>query len=356
MGASLKIYDIYISTASSIHYISAIKILEQIITGQFIESNKPAERALYVMIKYCIALQDTVIQSLENYVEKEHAQLLHEYLMKEEYDTESVLQDMESENMNISTDINSSQCIESIKMFIKLQEKGYIMALFQNMIKKMIDLYQKEKLWINKNELYTIQHTMLKDLMIGKGGFFNYYGIDMINVKYVRQFKWIIEGEKYTKFKQMKARKYIKSEDYKMILDDGEISFHINCCVEYTEEMQNCALFLYLDLLPSDVDSIRIEYDIMCKYNSSYRHHQISSQLLSTKENYKQYCGSQIFPSHIAKKTDAVQWLIGIKLLQCNRTRSSSVVHTNNETNIKQQQLQDNSDPFCTWHCPGACF
>eukprot|EP01084_Bolivina_argentea_P195446 335280_1 len=322
MGTSLTIYDIKTNSSSRQHYISALRMLEQIITGQFIEYDKRGERALNAVLRYCMTLNlnhnnsMTVTDSLCKYIDKENAEILMTYLLQEQYDTDSVMDELTREVQDsFKNCMNNPPCIKKMKEFFRIKEQTYVVDMFQNLIENMIQLYRVNMLWINKYQLNKIKCAALKQLIATDELFFKHYGIDMLNVKLVHQFTWMIGGNEYQEFKSMKVRKYIKSKTYEIVMDDNEsISFHLECCARYSGAFDNCALFLHLDSLPANIESITIEYDIICKYNSQFIHHQMTPQILR-RTGSENSCGSQIFPSHILMKTNELQWFVAIKMI-----------------------------------------
>eukprot|EP01084_Bolivina_argentea_P099821 179369_1 len=321
VGASLKISDIYIGypPQSLKVYIDAIEMFEHIIKGQFINQTvkqNETEETLCKLMLFCA--KPTLLDSLQQYIATKQMNYLSQFLINEEYDSDSIQNDLmvlQEDSSNISFILQDVTSSSAIKEFLSISEKQYIIALFRNMIDQMVEMNRTGKLWINVYELNNIQHTELKHLWKRNDGFLEYYGIDISNIKKVQQYEWNIEGDEYEKFKNMKARKYLKSKEYKCAIGDNEeMSFYLECCAKYTEGSEQCGLFLCLDVdkLPVYIQEIKIEMDIIGQNKKKYRY-QMAVQKLSAM---KQYCGSQIFPSSDLQKNNSIKWRIGMKVIE----------------------------------------
>eukprot|EP01084_Bolivina_argentea_P276031 470871_1 len=81
--------------------------------------------------------------------------------------------------------------------------------------------------------------------------------------------------------------------------------------------LKNVDFFFHLKQLPSNIQSIRIEYDLVCdkiKYTNT-----INAQWLSINSNKfetKKHCGFQTFLSNKLKSYDCITWKIGLKIVE----------------------------------------
>eukprot|EP01084_Bolivina_argentea_P276030 470870_1 len=79
--------------------------------------------------------------------------------------------------------------------------------------------------------------------------------------------------------------------------------------------LKNVDFFFHLKQLPSNIQSIRIEYDLVCdkiKYTNT-----INAQWLSINSNEtKKHCGFQTFLSNKLKSYNCITWKIGLKIIE----------------------------------------
>eukprot|EP01084_Bolivina_argentea_P231209 389952_1 len=244
MGSSLKIHDIYIRVKSTKKYVNAIRLLEQLTTGKFIDTTDESEKELYFLIKTYLEQNDT-----------------DDYQLK------------------------------------------YIKALFENMLNRILI----NVIWMNENELTKIKHTKLRQ-WINKIS-----NITSTTINFVLQLDWRIDGDTYRKFKTNQPRQYIRSRHYQYDINDKEqIAFHLECCSKYSHELTKCALFLYLDQFPVNIESIQIAYDLLCNKKPIYRNYMPPQRLSKSKT----FCGFQVFSCTNLEKNDFIEWHIGLKVIE----------------------------------------
>eukprot|EP01084_Bolivina_argentea_P073486 133359_1 len=290
MGSSLQICDIYIQVKSNKSFISAIQMLEHIITGRFVTSSIETESDLFTLISSYSLLSD-------------------------------------------------SDTLES----------KYTKTLFQTMMNRMNEMqYDNNRLWINTSAIQQIKHIKLREWIDNK--LTNHVG----DIHFAQLFEWKIYGDQYKQFLNMSPRKYITSKQYEYNIDDEKnMLFHLRCCTNYSDESKKCALFLCLNSFPIHVESIRIEYDLICDKKPMYRNHMEPQWISKTKP----YCGFKTFSSKNLRLNDYIRWQLAVKILQTvsfdiNAFDLDSHVHSddpyvlqlNNELNILKQELKVKTD------------
>eukprot|EP01084_Bolivina_argentea_P291510 501008_1 len=178
----------------------------------------------------------------------------------------------------------------------------YAQALFENMSNRQIN---NNALWVNRNSLNQIQHEQLKTWITER--------INMCGtINWVQQFDWKIDGDDYKSFITFPCRKYINSKRYIYnINNEQRITFYLKCCAKYSDESKKCALFLYLNELPKQIESIRIEFDLLCDKKNPYKQY-ITPQWLSKSQIF---CGSQTFSHKDLERNSLIVWHLGIKLI-----------------------------------------
>eukprot|EP01084_Bolivina_argentea_P316042 547740_1 len=271
MGAPMQICDIYINTVSSKHYICALQLLDDILNGYEIDTKLDTEDQLYEMIGKCLGI---------------HNYDIPEYIWK--------LLDKRLDRMKQRMKHN-----ESLK-----------------------------RLWINQTGVHRLRNKKLKCLFGGCyfneeinininhscGEFFRHFNINMNDINKVIRYSWTIDAD-YQRFKNMKAREYVTSPDIEYYINDKKekIIFHMKCYPKYTNQSAKCALFLHIRMLPMNVESIKVEYDLLCDYggNNKYQHVMIPQVL----NKFKKYCGMQTFSSKRIKYQYMI-WNIGIKIIE----------------------------------------
>eukprot|EP01083_Nonionella_stella_P068631 182426_1 len=95
MGSSLQITDIYIQRYWTKPYILAMRMLEQIMNGYFIDGGTKAERALSALFDY--VLGPTMMERINATIACNE---LTQFLVQEEFDTDSILDDIENQNLS----------------------------------------------------------------------------------------------------------------------------------------------------------------------------------------------------------------------------------------------------------------
>eukprot|EP01084_Bolivina_argentea_P045138 83082_1 len=278
MGSSLKICDIWIDGKWSKSYIDAMQMFEQIINGRYIVFNSKTETTLYLLIAYVLDFED-----------------------KNEYP----------------------------------QPPKYIITLFENIINEMKRQYNANRLWLYKNELEQIKNIKLKKLFTDSYEFFTYFNFDISKINFAKEFKWRIEDNQYKSFICMKPRQYLKSSEYKYeIKKNTFITFHMETCAKYSDESECCALFVFLDTLPINIEAIRIEYELLCCKKAKYKN-TMAPQWLS---KHKQYCGFKCFPSKSLKKNNSILWNLAIKILNVKSVKRQLEPQTpfNDDTEIDE--------------------
>eukprot|EP01083_Nonionella_stella_P151833 485781_1 len=279
MGSRMKICDIYINYDSSRGYILALHLLEQILNG------------------YQVASQHQMAKE----------QLLHKML-------------------STRLGLNDYHMPKYIELLLNKQ--------IDKMQHKMRCKDQLKRLWLNQRSITQLKHCELKCLF---GGcevdkdthecalFFRHFRIKLADINRVRRFSWRIDGEEYETFKNMGARKCIRSGVIDYCINGSErdkIEFHLACYPRYTHEKQKCALFLHLRPKPKHIESIRVEYDLCCDWGDApgkrkYQHVMIPQVL----NEYKDYIGCQAFSSDKIRY-EYMLWNIGIKITEVNKVRN----------------------------------
>ncbi len=81
--------------------------------------------------------------------------------------------------------------------------------------------------------------------------------------------------------------------------------------------MENCGLFLHVneDRIPPDVESMKVEYDLVWKHGGKQKyHHVMIPQILSRNDIY---CGCQTFPSKWTEDVEQMmEWRIAIRVIE----------------------------------------
>ena len=126
MGSSLEIVNIYDGNQWNKRYISAMRMMEQIVSGHFTDENEEVKVALLAMIDYILA--PTILEEISGLLDN-----LAEFLVDEEYDTDSIIEDIEIQaSSNIATLISqsASPTILDIRDTIGMYSSVNILASF----------------------------------------------------------------------------------------------------------------------------------------------------------------------------------------------------------------------------------
>ena len=145
----------------------------------------------------------------------------------------------------------------------------YVQALF----KKMLSNIDGTDVWINQKDIAKLKKEALRNLFSEQTMdlFLKQIGINASAIHYVQEFVWDIKGDEYVKFVKMGSRKSMKSESYEYILNDTTIFFHLESCYKCSDQSPKCGIFLYLDQLPPQIESVCVEYDLVCEYKLTKR-------------------------------------------------------------------------------------
>eukprot|EP01083_Nonionella_stella_P136465 415269_1 len=218
MGSSLKIVDIFINFNESNHYISGIQMLEQVLNGQFIDGNAKAERRLLSLLESVVGLSilEQIVSLVRNANDKSHDCGLEQFLKDEEYDTDSIIQDVDSGTIlcNLETILtlrDKNTIMKKIKRLLSRLPSKYVTELFVNFMDKIKEQNKIQSIWINHNSLNQKEHESLRSMLYGDGGLFDHFSINKSNIKHVQQYEWTIENETYQKLLNTKSRSFIES-------------------------------------------------------------------------------------------------------------------------------------------------
>eukprot|EP01083_Nonionella_stella_P172259 590586_1 len=297
MGARMEICDIMIDSASAKHYIAALHLLEQILNGYEIATEPQIEAELYKMIAAKLFDFDAAAA----------------YAMPQ-----------------------------------------YIELLLQKRIDRLKDRMRStrdplKKLWLNKTGIIRLRHHKLKCLFGGClfenaccsssscGLFFRHLRINLNDINFATRFSWTIDAE-YDDFKHMKARKYVQSPDIPYSLNDKErIVFYMTCYPQYTHQNKKCALFLHMHDTPQYVESIKVEYDLLCDWGGNIKYQHVMIPQVLNEE--KKYIGCQTFSSNKIKYQYMI-WNIGIKIIEVQYKKLNKE-NKRSRRNQSQMQLLD---------------
>eukprot|EP01083_Nonionella_stella_P028203 77654_1 len=222
MGSSLQIVDIYTKSYWTKPYILAMRMFEQIVNGYFIDGGKGAKRALSVLFDY--VLGPTIMERINA---KIACDTFTQFLLQDEYDTDSVLDDIEDQkSSNLVHGLSDSQQtkISKIKQLAsQIEERtppAYITQLFSNYAASL----RQKTIWFNANELS--KHKHIQDNLLGSGKLLDRFDIDKSKIKYTQEYIWEIDDE-YKEFLSKKPREYIESKKYDHTEGDISITFHL---------------------------------------------------------------------------------------------------------------------------------
>eukprot|EP01083_Nonionella_stella_P097339 273589_1 len=318
MGSSLQIIDIYIMGVRisdrywTKPYILAMRMFEQIVNGYFIDGPKGAERALSGLFVY--VLGQTIMERVNSMIA---CDTLTQCLVEEEYDTDSILDDIgdrtSSNLVHIMCDVlsDSQQTkIQKIKQYAARTEErnppAYITELFLNYVASL----KPKIIWLNLNELSKYKH--IKTNLLGKGKLLDRFGIDELKIKHTKEYIWDIKEDEYKEFMSKKPREYIESNKYDHTEGDTSITFHLQCFAKYSDVSETCAIFFHLDTIGNEeVNRIYIELDVLCLSNGIVKYrHLLPTQWLSGKTT----CGMQTFPCKDHMDNEYITWKIGVKI------------------------------------------
>ena len=208
----------------------------------------------------------------------------------------------------------------------------YIRKLFANIIDNINDI------WMNKRDLRLIKNEKLRKLFYDftndkYGELFKYEK----NLKWIQSFKWDIDGDWFNVLKSTKYDQYIKSQDYHYKINDDEkeqIIFNFELFPKYIvsdiDKTERNLLRFYIKSMPKKYKGIKYQIDIICK---DYKF-----QYLSKPKWIDSYDQFTLFPSEQFKDKQALNLLIGIKILDISKTETKLKIKqgdiTNNDIDI----------------------
>eukprot|EP01083_Nonionella_stella_P068632 182427_1 len=164
MGSSLQIIDIYTENYWTKPYILGMRMFEQIVNGYFIDGGKGAERALSVLFDY--VLGPTMMERINAIITRN---AWTQFVVQEEYDTDSILDDIEnkkSSNLVHVNGLSDSQQAQIKQYAAKTEERrppAYITQLFLNYCGNLT----QKTIWINLDELS--KHKHIQNNLLGTG-------------------------------------------------------------------------------------------------------------------------------------------------------------------------------------------
>ena len=173
--------------------------------------------------------------------------------------------------------------------------------------------YDEGSLWINHHELSGKELSKMRNALFGRDMLFDHLSIDQSQIKSVQQYEWRIEGDEYQKCKSHTAAEYVKSDQFKFIMDeDCIVSFHFIFYGQMAGDNRYCGVFVEIDKMPRNMELIRIEVDMKCNEKKKYR--QLMREQLLSQE--KRVCGCRVFESKELDKNDFLRWVFGVKIFK----------------------------------------
>ena len=281
MGSSLTIIDILINGKWNKYYILSIRLLEQILSGKFIQNcSLNTENELYLL--------------LNNYLSYNHNNKQQQTVPK------------------------------------------YIVALFSNIVQKMVNKnINTNNIWLNRNALTKLKKYKLIKLFYDfeietVGQFFHHFNIKLSQIQWVQPFKRCINGKLFHEFLSLKPGKYIESSHGIYQLNNIDfITFHIKNYKQYSLYSNQCKMELYIKQLPIYIKSILIEIELFIqelKINYSIQPIWIQNRYIINLFNCKKLKNLSSLTVKLGIKVIAVQTKSQSKPVSVH-----SVVHNNPE-------------------------
>ena len=196
----------------------------------------------------------------------------------------------------------------------------YSLALFQEFIAEMKKQSENDNIWINHHDLDRKENLDIKVALFGEGMLFDRLSIDKSRINAVQQYEWKIEGDEYTKCKELAALDHVQSPSFVYnIASDCVICFHFNFYARMSfEDEEYCGIFVEIDEMPEDIKRLDIEVDIKCNEKRAYRQ-LMRDQKLTQK---KRVCGFRIFATKVLDSNTYFDWIFGVKIFNLKMTET----------------------------------
>eukprot|EP01083_Nonionella_stella_P014652 41137_1 len=224
-----------------------MRMFEQIVNGYFIDDRKEAERALSVLFNY--VLRPTMMERINAMIARE---ALTQLLLQEEYDTDSIIDDLEdlkSSNLVHENGLSESQQTKIQQCTTQREESNppaYITQLFLNYVASL----KQRTIWLNSKEL--ANHECIQNALLGDDKLLDRFKIDKLTIQSTKEYIWEIKDHEYKAFLSKKPREYIKSKKYCYEEGDTSVTFHLECYPKYSDVSQTCAIFFHLDTMGTE--------------------------------------------------------------------------------------------------------
>ena len=176
--------------------------------------------------------------------------------------------------------------------------------------------------WINYHDLDCKDNLDIKAALFGESMLFDCLSIDKCQINAVQQYKWKIEGDEYTKCKELAALEHVQSPSLKYnIGSDSFICFHFNFYSRMSfEDEEYCGIFVEIDEMPGDIKRLDIEVDIKCNEKKAYRQ-LMRDQKLTQK---KRICGFRVFSTKAVDNNTSFDWIFGVKIFNLKMTETDA--------------------------------
>ena len=205
----------------------------------------------------------------------------------------------------------------------------YAWSMFEAFSDEMKARYQRDSLWINEQELDREELSEIKAAFLDDGMLFDHLEIDKSKINAVEQCTWTIEGDEYSKCKDLAASESIESPVFEFHASQQyAVFFHFKFYNKISEERPHRGIFVEIDEIPENVKRLRIEVDIKCNVKGQYR--QLMREQILTPT--KRVCGIRVFED--ARKLDKIKSLnlvFGVKIF---RIDTENELEDENQTEI----------------------
>eukprot|EP01084_Bolivina_argentea_P256470 431823_1 len=230
----------------------------------------------YVNEKNSIGNIDTILDDIKMYNYQNLLTSLNNIIDEEQYDTESILNDIQEKKNSLIINYFEQHCTNSqLKLFNEYMKyhsiiiPKYLYELFCAMINDL--KYKKNVIFMIKSQYDAVDVELKKRLLIFKDNkiITNKLNLPVSNIKLIQEFKWKINPSYFIKIKQLKTGEYLTGPKWSITLDENDelkIIFYPQFARSSRTWPDKCEIGVQIKDIPSNIGrAIQFSFSFLFK-------------------------------------------------------------------------------------------
>ena len=169
-------------------------------------------------------------------------------------------------------------------------------------------------LWLNRRELARPKYAKLHNAFVGYDGIFEHFQIGANKIREIQNFSWQNSNQSCQKDQHMTEKRFhavSKEYIYKFDKIDGSVHFQLKCCRKRIDKEMECSIFLKILTMPSGIESVVSEMDILCHCVGGVHRSLMQKQKLLSHGSTK---GIIVFRSENVTEKSPISWKFAIRM------------------------------------------